>query len=131
MKVQEGGFLMDGEQIFGIIIICFISLICGAVFYGLGVYAKLSKQPMHFYSGTVVDPKTISDIPAYNRANEKMWKQYSIPYWLTFVSGILTIFDARFSVMSGILIFLACTFGIGWLIWKYNSICKRYQKGRV
>lgn len=127
MKVQEGGFLMDGEQIFGIIIICFISLICGAVFYGLGVYAKLSKQPMHFYSGTVVDPKTISDIPAYNRANEKMWKTFSIPFWLSFLFGILNIFDGRFSALSWIFIFLSCTVGIGWLVWQYNRICKTYM----
>ena len=121
---------MEGAQILNIIIMCGCGFGLGSLFHWMGHWAETRKDPMHFYSGTTVDPKTITDVPAYNQANAKMWKTYAVPYWLTGVSGILTIFDVRFSALSGILIFLACTFGIGWLVWKYNSIFKRYQKGR-
>ena len=79
---------MDRERIAGIIIMTFVSILCGVMFYGIGIWAMKRKNPMHFYSGTSIDPGTISDIPAYNAENAKLWKQYSVPY---FLSGILAI----------------------------------------
>ena len=118
---------MDGERIFGIILMCGIGFGCGSLFYGIGHWAETRKDPMHFYAGVAVDPKTISDIPVYNRANAKMWKQYSIPYWLILVSTILTIWDDRFSIISTILIIIACTSGIGWLLHRYHKILNQYK----
>ena len=118
---------MEGEQILSVIIMCGCGFGMGALFYWMGHWAQNRKDPMHFCSGSTVDPKTISDIPAYNHANARMWKIYSIPYWLTAVFGLLTIVDSRFSAVSSILIFLACTVGIGWLVWKYNRICRQYM----
>ena len=59
-----------------------------AFFTGIGVYAMRRKKPMWFYSGSEVKPWQIRDIPAYNRANGKMWKQFSVPFWMC---GVLAI----------------------------------------
>ena len=45
---------------------------CALLFVGIGLYSFRLKKPMWFWSGTTVDPESISDIPAYNRANGKM-----------------------------------------------------------
>lgn len=118
---------MNGEQIFGIIIMCFVGFGCGLLFFGIGYSAQISKKPMHFYSGTSVDPKTISDIPAYNRENARMWKFYSIPYWLTGVTALLSIFDERLMAICSILIGIACTAGIAWLVLTYKRIHNKYR----
>ena len=118
---------MSGEHIFGVITMLLCGWGCGAIFYGIGVWAGKRKEPMHFWSGSVVDAKTITDIPAYNRANGRMWKGYSIPFWLTGLTGIVSIFDIRLSILSAVFIGLACTVGIGWLLWKYKMICKKYM----
>ena len=113
---------MDGEAIFGMIIMSMCSFGCAGTFFGIGAFAVKRKDPVHFWTGSSVDPKTISDIPAYNRANAKLWKRYSVPYWL---SGMFALFGLP--VVSGILLFLACTIGIWWLVSSYNRILKRYK----
>ena len=118
---------MSGEQIFGMIIMCFVGFGCGALFFGIGYFAESSKKPIHFYSGTSVDPNTITDIPSYNRENARMWKLYSVPYWLTGVIGILSAFDERLSAICGILIGIAGTAGIGWLVLTYKRIYNKYR----
>lgn len=118
---------MDGEAIFGIIMIVFCGFGCGALFYWIGAWASNRKDPMHFWSGSTVDPKSILDIPAYNQANAQMWKQYSIPYWLSGILGMLSIFDVRISVFSMVPIGLACTVGIWWLIHTYRKIERKYK----
>ena len=75
---------MDGEIIVGAIIMCVVCCGCGALFFGLGVWANRLEKPMHFWSGSSIDPKTVIDIPEYNRKNAVMWKWYSLPYWLAF-----------------------------------------------
>ena len=121
---------MNGDAIFGMIIMAFCNLLCAGIFYGIGVWAARRNDPMHFYSGTTVDPRSISDIPAYNRENAKMWKIFSLPFWLSTICSILSFFVPWLSTVSIVLLIASCTVGIGWLIRKYNSICKRYQKGR-
>ena len=44
---------------------------------------------MWFWSGTTVDEKEISDIPAFNRANGIMWIAFSMFMWLCTVLGAL------------------------------------------
>lgn len=56
-------------------------LVLGILFSGIGAYAWRRKDPMWFWSGTTVNPDTVSDIPAYNRANAIMWMIYALPYW--------------------------------------------------
>ena len=127
MEVRKGGFFMDGERIFGIILMTFINLLCAGIFYGIGLWAKNRKDPMHFYSGTTVDPRTISDIPAYNRENEKLWKTYSVPFFLCAVCAFGSIWIKVLMTVSIAVLVLACTVGGGWLVWKYSKILSTYK----
>ena len=118
---------MDGEQIFGIILMTFVNLMCAGVFYGIGVWAQKRKDPMHFYSGTTLDPKTISDIPAYNHENAKLWKTYSVPFWLCAMCSLASMWVEPLMTVSIVVLVLGCTLGGGWLVWKYHRILKKYQ----
>ena len=118
---------MDGERIFGIILMTFVNLMCAGIFYGIGVWAQKRKDPMHFYSGSTVDPRTISDIPAYNRENSRLWKQYSIPFWFCAIFSFSSIWIESLMTVSVVLLVLGCTLGGGLLVWKYNKIFKKYQ----
>lgn len=120
---------MTGEQIFGLILILGVFWGCGAVFFGIGIWASKRKDPMHFYSGTKIDPKTISDIPAYNRENSRMWKLYSIPYWLAGVCGMFGVFQSWAAILGLVLIVAACTAGIWWLLREYKRIATKYHVG--
>lgn len=118
---------MNGEQIFGIILMTFINLMCAGIFYGIGVWANKRKDPMHFYAGSTIDPKTISDIPAYNRENAKLWKMFSIPFWLCSGCAFGSIWMEALMTVSIIVLVLGCTAGIGWLVWMYSKIHKKYK----
>ena len=118
---------MDGERIFGIILMTFINLLCGVIFYAIGVWAQKRKDPMHFYTGTTVDPKTISDIPAYNQENERLWKTYSAPFFLCAACAFASIWAEDLMMVSIVLLVLGCTLGGGWLVWKYHRILRKYK----
>lgn len=118
---------MTGEQIAGIAIILFCCWGCGVLFYSIGIWATRRKEPMHFWAGTELDPKSISDIPAYNRENGRMWKLYSVPYWLSGAFGFLDAFESWLSVGCLVMLLLCCTVGIGWLIYTYKRIEKKYR----
>lgn len=118
---------MTGEQIFSLILILGTSWGCGAVFFGLGVWAGKRKTPMHFYAGRAVDPKSISDIPAYNRENSRMWKLFSAPFWLAGVFGIFGVWMRWISILCCVSIMLSCTVGIWWLLREYRRIEQKYK----
>ena len=118
---------MNGEEIFSIILMTFVNLLCAGIFYGIGAWAQSRKDPMHFYSGTTVDPKTISDVPAYNRDNARLWKQYSIPFWLCAVCAFGSIWVEVLMKISIALLVVGCTLGSGWLVWKYSKIHSKYR----
>ena len=118
---------MNGEQIFGIILMTFINLMCAGIFYGIGVWANKRKDPMHFYAGSTIDPKTISDIPTYNRENAKLWKMFSVPFWLCAGCAFGSIWMETLMTVSIIILVLGCTVGIGWLVVGYHKILKTYK----
>ena len=118
---------MDGSKIFGVIIMALCGFGCGALFFGIGVYAGKLKKPMHFYSGTTVDPKTISDVPAYNRANSRMWKQFSVPFWMCGVLSIGSLWADWCAVGYTILIFAGSVVGGIGLVLRYQKICREYD----
>ena len=118
---------MEGERIFGIILMTFVNLMCAGIFYGIGVWAQKRKDPTHFYSGTTVDPKTISDVPAYNRENAKMWKTFSVPFWLSAGCALCSIWAKTLMTVCIAFLCFGCTVGIGWLICKYHKILKKYK----
>lgn len=57
-----------------------IAVICwfmALTFGGMALWAYKRRTPMHFWSGSTVRPEEITDIPAYNRANGRMWLIYA------------------------------------------------------
>ena len=118
---------MDGEQIFGIVLMTFVNLMCAGIFLGIGIWAQHRKDPMHFYSGSTVDPRTISDVPAYNQENARLWKRYSVPFWLCAACSFGSIWVEVLMKISIALLVVGCTLGSGWLVWKYHKILKKYR----
>ena len=100
---------MDKSDIAGLVILIVCCWGSGAVFYGIGRWAAGRKTPMHFWAGSEVDPKTVSDIPAYNRENGRMWKQYSLSFWLAGVLGIVGMWHPWCDIVALIVLCLACT----------------------
>lgn len=92
------------------------------LFCGIGLWAEHCKKPIHFWSGTKIDPETVTDIPAYNHANAVMWELYSIPYWL---AGVCSFYS---ELCAGILIMLASVPGLAYLFWQYGRIEKEFIK---
>ncbi|MBE6935965.1 MAG: hypothetical protein E7458_05620 [Ruminococcaceae bacterium] len=104
----------------GSIVMSLVCFLCGGVFLAIGQWARRRKEPMHFYSGTEVAPEEIRDIPAYNRANARLWSVYSLPYFLSAVIGI------RYPGFAGILVGLSCMPGIFFLLFSYHRIYRKY-----
>ena len=94
---------------------------CAAAFTGIGIYACRREEPMWFWSGSTVDEKSISDIPAYNRANGIMWICYSAVFW---ISAILGIFRQE---TAGVVLAVGCLLGIPALILAYRKIYNKYK----
>ena len=95
---------------------------CAVLFFSIGVYAKRLDKPMWFWSGTTVNPATITDVKAYNAENAKLWKGYSIWYW---AAGVIWIWSSTIALIT---LVLSCTVGIWLLITQYIGIEKKYKK---
>lgn len=96
----------------------FLALVwlCAGMFVVIGLSATRRSSPVHFWSGSVVDPDTVSDISSYNREVGRMWKLYSTPFW---VSGPLFFLSPP---AGAVVIALASTVGIVLLIRRYRTI---------
>ena len=117
---------MDNESIIGAIIMILCSWGCAALFVGIALHGRKKDTPMGFWSGASVDPRTVVDIPAYNRENSNMWLVYSVPYW---ISGAVSFFFGAgelFAMIAVTILMIACVPGIGILIWWYKRIEKKY-----
>lgn len=118
---------MNAESIFGMIIMCLSCFGCGLLFYGLGKHAVSKPTPMGFWSGgPEIKSEDITDVAAYNFENGRMWKLYSIPYFLSGVFGVFSGWNKYWSIGSVIFLTLACTVGLWWLIRSYRRIWKKY-----
>ena len=95
---------------------------CAALFVILGVYAKRLEKPMWFWAGSEVDPKSITDVKAYNLENSRMWKWYSVWYW---IAGIVWHWSEAIALIT---VILGSTVGIALLIRTYLKIEKKYKK---
>ena len=95
--------------------------------FGIGIWAERSRKPFGFWTGKAVKPETITDILAYNRENSRMWKAYSVPFFSISVCYIVGIWLPKLQILSVVGLFLVCTLGIGWLIWKYRHILSKYS----
>ena len=92
-----------------------------ALFFLIGVYAQKREAPMWFWAGSEVDAAQITDVKQYNKENARMWKLYSLWYW---VSGAAMYWSA---VVAIIIMFLGCTVGIGILIRTFHKIEETYR----
>ena len=95
---------------------------CAALFVGIGIYAKNLQKPMWFWSGSEVDPASLSDVRGYNAENARMWIGYSLWYW---ASGAAWIWSKAAAL---ILLILSCTVGIAFLVGRFHKIEKKYKK---
>ena len=92
-----------------------------AFFTGIGIFAWRRKKPMWFYSGSEVKPWQIRDIPAYNRANGRMWICFSLGFWAAAVLGMFNV------PAAGILLAVTCLVGIPLLAFAYQRIYQKYK----
>ena len=99
-----------------------IMIPCSILFTVLGIYAWKRKKPMWFWSGSTVREYEITDVPAYNRANGKMWLAYSSVFWLSLILGIFNV------SLAGIVLAVGCLGGISVLAFVYGKIYARYRR---
>ena len=92
-----------------------------SLFYFIGIYAQKLEKPMWFWSGIDVDASKISDIKAYNKENSRMWKQFSLWFWL---AGLAKVWSSAIAVT---LLVLANTAGLALLVHTFMKIEKKYQ----
>lgn len=95
---------------------------CALLFCGIGIYADKLEKPMWFWSGIEVDPTTITDVKAYNRANSRMWLWYSVWYW---IAGFAWIWSETAAIVA---LMLGCSVGIVLLVRAYLKTEKKYKK---
>ena len=95
---------------------------CALLFLGIGIYAKKIEKPMWFWTGSEVDPDSITDVRRYNEENSRMWILYSLWYW---AAGFAWIFS---KVIALIALVASCTVGIVMLVRTYLRIEKKYKK---
>ena len=117
---------MNGEQITGAVVMALCSFICAALFTAIGVHAGKSDKPVNFWSGVKVDPRKVTDVYAYNTACGRLWKTYSVPYWIAGFFGAISGIWEFFIYFSLAALILACVPGISLLIRQYNRIEKQY-----
>ena len=117
---------MDKAQIAGMVIMAFCCFGCALLFFGIGIWADKSEKPVHFWSGTKIDPEKVTDIPGYNHACSVMWKWYSIPYWMSGIFSCLDFMGRGFMVTAAVLLFAACIPGLFFLVRQYRRIEKTY-----
>ena len=119
---------MDKEGIIGAVIMLLCCWISAAVFLGIALWARKSEKPIHFWAGSRIDPKTVTDISAYNRENAKMWTWYSAPYWIAGLCSWLGR-GADWAALIGVgLLVLACVPGIPLLVRRYKRIAEKYTR---
>ena len=117
---------MDKSQLVGTIIMAVCCFGCGLLFFGIGSWAEKANKPVHFWSGSKVDPQKVSDVQSYNHECAVMWKLYSTPYWLSGILSCLNFMGDKFMIAAAILLFIACFPGLFFLVLRYRRIEKTY-----
>lgn len=114
------------DNLAGFIIMFLVDGGCALLFYGIGVWAERMEKPMHFWSGSTINPEWVRDIPQYNLENAVMWKVYSIPYFLCCIFNFLGLHYEVFTYISIFLLIAACFPGLIFLVRHYMKIEKKY-----
>lgn len=95
--------------------------LCSLVFGVIALWAFKRRDPVHFWSGSIVRHEEIADIPSYNRANGLMWAIYAVCIAATGISSLFSI------TIGAILLGIICVPGILVLIIAYNGIYSKYR----
>lgn len=103
-----------------------VGILCGALFAGLGIHGFTAKKPVTFWAGTKIKPEDVRDIKGYNRANGRMWLIYSIPWWVAGVLGFLNEQGAIYSYLYLIVLILAGSVCLWWVILHYQKIANEF-----
>ena len=94
---------------------------CCMLLSGTGVFSWARKKPMWFWSGSTVKESDIADIPAYNRANGRMWIAFSVPLWLSTFLGLSN------GIAALILLALDGVIGLPAMMVIYQRIYAKYK----
>lgn len=97
---------------------------CALTFTGIGIYAYRRKEPMWFWSGSIVRKEELTDVQAYNHANGIMWILFSVPNWIS------TVLFIWFPKAATTLLVLTDTLGLIVLVYAYHRIYEKYRKYR-
>lgn len=118
--------MTSGQLVAGMIVggVCYFCT--GGLFYGIGVWGARQSKPMNFWAGQTIDPGSVTDIPAYNRACSRMWKLFSIPCWICGVLALMLPLGNWTAVAGLVILALWGTVGLWWLIRSYKTIERQY-----
>lgn len=117
---------MFGNNIWGLVILSICCFGCGILFFCLGAHAIGSSKPMGFWSQGEIKAHWVSDIPGYNLENARMWKLYSIPYFLSGFLACLSWVHEGYMIASVVVLMLAAFPGLFMLVRHYRKIEKKY-----
>ena len=98
-----------------------LTLAAALLFTAIGLYAWRRKKPMWFWIGPDIDPSTLSDVPAYNRANGKMWLAYSLIFWLSAPVCLIN------ETVGGLLMAILALAALPLLSAAYKKIYRKYH----
>ena len=98
-----------------------ITLAAAVLFTAIGVFAWRREKPMWFWIGPDIDPASLTDVSAYNRANGKMWLVYSLIFWLS--APVCLVND----VVGGLLMVILALAGLPVLAAVYKKIYGKYH----
>lgn len=96
--------------------------ICAVLFFVIAHWARTRKDPMHFWAGSTVSSCSIGNIPAYNRANARMWDGVGAFFLLC---GIFAVPSSKW---SGLVMGFGTLLGFPILIFFYSRIYKKYKR---
>ncbi len=98
-----------------------IALAAALLFTAIGVFAWRREKPMWFWIGPEIDPATLTDTAAYNRANGKMWLTYSLIFWLTAPVCLVN------ETVGGLLMAILALAALPLLAAAYKKIYRKYH----
>ena len=98
-----------------------LTLAAALLFTAIGVFAWRREKPMWFWADGAPDPATLTDIPAYNRANGKMWLTYSLIFWLSAPVCLVN------ETVGGLLMAILALAALPLLAVAYKKIYRKYH----
>jgi hypothetical protein len=94
---------------------------CSPIIGIIALWILKRRKPIHFLAGTAVEPQDITDIPAYNRANAKMWAGYAA--WLILI-GALSLLNSTVGIALSVASIIP---GVFFLYIPYKRIYNKYK----